>query len=267
LLRELGRSWGLPTVLVTFDPHPRMLLRPESAPPLLSALDDRMQLLAKTGAVDYCVVLPFDRRRSAESADEFVRDTLIGQLGMCSLVVGENFACGRGRTGNIPYLKELGLELGYAVHPVPLRAGSDSPALAHCSSSETRRLIQMGDIGGAAAMLDRPHEVSCTVAAHGVAAYGAAIGPMLELVMPDAICMPPAGRYAGMVRKKGDAGSWLHATLQVREDHGHCARFVHLLAEEEIECKPGDVLACRFLRRLTVPGRNPMTDTVQLSAA
>ena len=80
-LRDQGLALQLPTVLVTFDPHPLATLRPESCPALLSTLDGRMNLLASTGHVDYCLVLKFDRDRSAESADDFVRRTLVEQAG------------------------------------------------------------------------------------------------------------------------------------------------------------------------------------------
>src|SRR5437870_1564042 len=140
-LRDVGRERGLPTVLVTFDPHPRALLRPESTPPLLSSLADRMELLAATDALDYCVVLSFDQRRSEESAEDFVRGTLVARLGMRALVVGENFVCGRGRSGNVATLRALGAGLGFSMHPVALRSAAESQALDPCSSSRTRRLI------------------------------------------------------------------------------------------------------------------------------
>ena len=89
-LRDQGLTLRLPTVLVTFDPHPLATLRPESCPALLSTLEGRMGLLEATGHVDYCLVLKFDGERSAESADDFVRRTLVGMLGMRSLIVGEN---------------------------------------------------------------------------------------------------------------------------------------------------------------------------------
>src|SRR3984885_6085555 len=96
-LRDQGLTLRLPTVLVTFDPHPLATLRPESCPPLLSTLEGRMDFLPCPGDVDYCLVLKFDRQRSAESAEAFVRGTLVEKLGMRSLIVGENFACGSGR--------------------------------------------------------------------------------------------------------------------------------------------------------------------------
>jgi riboflavin kinase/FMN adenylyltransferase len=244
LLRDVARGRGLPTVLVTFDPHPRAVLRPESAPPLLSTLEDRMHLLAKTECVDYCLVLPFDRQRSAEPVEEFVHGTLVERLGIRSLVVGENFACGRGRKGDIARLRALGSEAGFSVLPVPLRADTEPGDAAHCSSTETRRLIQLGEIYSAALLLERPHEMTGTVAATSVS-----VRHVVDVVVPGNLCSPPAGDYAGMVRKKEVSGPWTCATLRVREESGGQAHSMRLYLEQETAIAPGDTIALRFFDR------------------
>ena len=244
-LRDQGSALQLPTVLVTFDPHPLAILRPASCPTLLSTLEGRMNLLASTGHVDYCLVLKFDRERSAESADNFVRRTLVGMLGMRSLVVGENFACGSGRQGTIGYLGNLGDCLGFDVRPVPLRPDPYIENGPHCSSSETRRLIQQGDIAGANAMLDRPHELSGTVLGRSESACR-----VIDVVVPRDMCSPPAGDYAGTVKKQDVAAPWIGAILQVREQHAQIgARTVRLLVEKDTEIAAGDGMTVRFLDR------------------
>jgi riboflavin kinase/FMN adenylyltransferase len=241
-LRDQGSALQIPTVLVTFDPHPLATLRPASCPALLSTLEGRMALLASTGYVDYCVVLKFDRQRSAESADEFVRGTLKGMLGMRSLIVGENFACGSGRQGDIAHLRSLGTLWGFDVCPVPLRPNAYIDAGAHCSSSETRRLIQQGDIAGANAMLDRPHELSATVSGPGKS-----VGRVIDAVVPGDMCSPQIGDYAGTVKKQNTAMPWIGAILQVRAHHLRIgARTVRLLVEQDTEIAPGDVMTVRF---------------------
>ena len=84
---------------VTFDPHPRCVVDPAGCPPLLSSLDDRVELLGRNGA-DRVVVVPFTRELSAWSADRFAA-TLTDSLGMRRLIVGPGFALGRGREGNL----------------------------------------------------------------------------------------------------------------------------------------------------------------------
>jgi riboflavin kinase/FMN adenylyltransferase len=244
-LRQQGVALRLPTVLLTFDPHPRAVLRPASCPALLSTLPGRMRLLAATGDVDYCLVLDFDRRRSSETADEFVARTLVDMLGMRALVVGQNFACGKGRQGDIAYLRGLGARLGFELFPVPLRADGQPDSAVACSSSETRRLIQRGDIAGANAMLDRPHELSGTVSGPDGAARR-----VIELAVPGNLCCPPAGEYAGTVKRRDAAASWIGAVLQVREHDGRDpARTLRLLVEQDAGIACGEALSVRFLGR------------------
>jgi riboflavin kinase/FMN adenylyltransferase len=244
-LRDQGLALQLPTVLVTFDPHPLATLRAESGPALLSTLEGRMSLLAFTAHVDYCLVLRFDRERSAESADDFVRRTLVSRLGMRSLIVGENFACGSGRQGNIEYLRNLGDVLGFDVCPVPLRPNEHIGNGAHCSSSETRRLIQQGDIASANAMLDHPHELSGTVCGPSESARR-----VIDVAVPRDMCSPPVGDYAGTVKRKDVAAPWIGAILQVREQHPQIgARTVRLLVEKDTEIALGDAMIVRFLDR------------------
>lgn len=244
-LRDQGLALQLPTVLVTFDPHPLATLRPKSCPALLSTLEGRMKLLASTGHVDYCLVLRFDRDRSAESADDFVQRTLVSKLRMRSLIVGENFACGSGRQGNIEYLSNLGDCLGFDVRPIPLRPNTYIENGAHCSSSETRRLIQQGDIASANAMLDRPHELCGTVCGPSESACR-----VIDVAVPRDMCSPPVGDYAGTVKKQDVAAPWIRAILQVREQNPQIgAHTVRLLVEKDAEIALGDAMTVRFLDR------------------
>lgn len=242
-LRERGLSLQAPAIVVTFDPHPLATLRPASCPAFISTLEDRISLLASTRHVDYCLVLRFDRERSNETADDFARRTLVNMLGMRSLIVGENFACGSGRQGNIAYLGDLGTGLGFDVHPLPLLRDEYIANGVHCSSTETRRLIQRGDIASANAMLDRPHELSGTAFGSSVAACR-----VTDIVVPGAMCSPPAGDYAGTVKKQDVEGPWTAAILQVQEQHPQVgARRVRLLVENDIDIAPGDAVSVRFL--------------------
>lgn len=239
-LAERGRALALPTVVVTFDPHPRAVLRPDAAPALLSTLDDRLALLAATGCVDHCLVLPFDGARSRELAEQFVAGLLVAQLGMRALVVGANFACGRGRAGDIALLAQLGRLHGYATHPVALHGGGESDCLPPCSSTRTRQLIHAGELAQAAAMLDRPHELT------GVAGAGP------ELRLAAGMCVPPDGDYAGVVRPGHGATPWRSALLRVRGDAGGCRVGVHAARMPRAEA--GTQWRVRFIER-AVPGR------------
>jgi riboflavin kinase/FMN adenylyltransferase len=243
-LRTTGRRLRAPTVVVTFDPHPRAVLRPHAAPAMLVSLEHRIELLALCGAVDHCLVLPFDRRASEEPAHEFVKRTLVERLRMRALVVGDNFRCGHGRTGDIALLRTLGSELGFTVHPVALRALRESTAQPPCSSSEMRRLVESGDMASASAGLARPHEMTGTVS-HGARPAGRAI----EVTLAHGMCTPAPADYRGAVRRTHAASSpWIPALLQVRHDGG-TPRIVRLLTTDDVTVSHGDVLALRFLER------------------
>jgi len=245
-LRANGRRLGLPTVVVTFDPHPRAVLRPQCAPAMLASLEDRIELLTLTGGADHCLVLSFDRRASEESAHDFVRHTLVERLRMRALVVGDNFRCGHGRAGDIALLRTLGTELAFSVHPVALRSGSDSLAQPPCSSTEMRRLIQNGDIAAASAGLARPHEMT------GVVSHLAErAARVIEVTLPHGMCTPAADDYSGAVRNKHIASAWIPALLQVRHESGLRPKTVRLVASHDVPVVHGDVLALRFLERVS----------------
>ncbi|HVL06915.1 MAG TPA: bifunctional riboflavin kinase/FAD synthetase [Acidimicrobiales bacterium] len=186
-LRRLAADGGLETVVLTFDRHPASVVRPESAPLLLTDLDQKLEVLAATG-VDHAVVLRFDEARSQEEPEDFVREVLAGQLGARVVVVGEDFHFGRRRRGNVELLREMGGALGFEVAHVPL--------LPATSSTEVRRRVAAGDVAGAGLLLGRPHEV------RGVVEKGDQRGrelgyPTANVAVPADILLPAPGIYAG----------------------------------------------------------------------
>ncbi len=146
-VRRLADALGLPTVLVTFDRHPAAVVRPESAPKLLTDLDQKLEVLAATGHVDYAVVLTFDERRAAQEAPEFVEELLGGLLRARLVVVGQDFHFGRGRRGTVELLREMGSAFGFEVVGLPLVgvAGVEGPV----SSTAVRRRLAEGDVAAA----------------------------------------------------------------------------------------------------------------------
>jgi riboflavin kinase / FMN adenylyltransferase len=199
LLSELTRradASGLSTAVVTFDRHPATVVRPESAPPLLTDLDHKLELLAACG-IDRTLVVPFDRARSDESAEDFVREILVGNLGARLVVVGRDFHFGHERRGNVELLAELGAELGFEVVGVAIEAqGGDA-----VSSTRIRRLLAEGDVAGAAELLGRPHEVRGPVV-HGDGRGAKELGfPTANLDVPRAMALPGDGIYAGWYQR------------------------------------------------------------------
>ncbi|MEV7188694.1 bifunctional riboflavin kinase/FAD synthetase [Kitasatospora sp. NPDC093102] len=192
---ERARELGLPSVVVTFDPHPREVIRPGSHPPLLAPHPRRAELIAELG-VDAVLVLPFTTEFSQESPETFVRQVLVDALRARVVIEGPNFRFGHRAAGDVALLGELGRADDFEVEVVDLQvcgtAGDGEPF----SSSLTRRLVQTGDMAGANEVLGRPHRVE------GVVVRGAQRGRELgyptanvETVPHSAI--PADGVYAG----------------------------------------------------------------------
>jgi riboflavin kinase / FMN adenylyltransferase len=197
-LQTLAAERGLQNAVVTFDRHPATVVRPESAPPVLTDLDQKLELLADSG-VDLTLVVPFDLARADESAEDFVSEVLVGALGSRLVVVGEDFHFGHGRKGNVDLLRELGSVQGFDVEGVRL-AGDRQEAI---SSTRIRRLVAAGDVAGAAALLGRPHQVRGVVV-HRDGRGRAELGfPTANVAVPAEIALPGLGIYAGRYARPG----------------------------------------------------------------
>lgn len=194
LVHELAAARGLESAVVTFDRHPAEVVRPESAPQLLTTLDQKLELLAGTGHVDHAVVLRFDEARSRETAEEFVHEVLDQLLGARVVVVGADFHFGYRRMGNVALLEAMGARLGFEVIGLGLVAAA--PGEQPFSSTRVRALVHAGDVAGAAALLGRPHAVRGIVE-HGDA-RGRTLGfPTANVAVPERTCLPSDGVYAG----------------------------------------------------------------------
>lgn len=200
LLRELADARGLDAALVTFHRHPMQVVRPESAPKLLTTLPQKLELLESTGLLDVCRVLRFDDTRRHESAEDFVTEVLVGELGARIVVVGADFHFGYGRSGDVSLLERMGADLGFEVVGLGLvspasemSADADSEPY---SSTQVRQLLAMGDVEAAARRLGRHHEVRGTVVEGDK--RGRDLGfPTANIAVPDEIAMPADGIYAG----------------------------------------------------------------------
>ncbi len=218
-VRRRAEARGLRSAVITFDRHPAMVVRPESAPRLLTDLDQKLELLESTG-VDVVLVVRFDEARAAESAEDFVRDVIVGCLAAEDVVVGEDFHFGHRRAGTVGLLRRMGEELGFAVEGLGLRsardvdvdvatadaagdaAGSDAPD-EKVSSTAIRAALVEGDLPRATAFLGRPHEVRGLVTPGDK--RGRELGfPTANVAVPGEILLPQDGIYAGwLVREDG----------------------------------------------------------------
>jgi riboflavin kinase/FMN adenylyltransferase len=184
---------GAESAVVTFDKHPAMVVRPESAPRLLTDLETKLELLASTG-IDRAVVLTFDEARSQETAEDFVQTVLVDGLNARAVVVGHDFHFGHGRGGNVGLLARMGGELNFDVLGVHLY--DDGHGGEPVSSTRIRAELAAGQVDRAAALLGRWHAVRGTVATGD--AKGRELGyPTANLTVPSEILLPADGIYAG----------------------------------------------------------------------
>ena len=145
---------GSPSAVYTFEPHPLKVVAPHKSPPLLLDMEDKKRLIASFG-IDYLILARFTKEFASTHPGEFVEDVLHKKLSVREVWVGHDYAFGRGKTGTVEYLKELGRVFGFRVNVVPAckRGG------LVVSSSRVRDLIARGDVKGAALLLGRPYSI------------------------------------------------------------------------------------------------------------
>lgn len=191
--RRTADDLGAALALVTFDPHPASVLRPETAPAILTSLDQKLELLEAAG-VDTTVVITFDRAQAEQTAEGFVKDVLVGCLRAQSVTVGADFHFGRRREGNVDVLTAWGDELGFAVRGIEQVARPDGVS-EPISSTAVRRALAGGDVRTVAELLGRLHQVRGTVVEGDK--RGRTIGfPTANVAVPPHIALPADAVYA-----------------------------------------------------------------------
>ncbi|PWJ56461.1 FMN adenylyltransferase /riboflavin kinase [Quadrisphaera granulorum] len=202
-----ARALDAQAVAVTFDPHPLAVLSPEHAPPLLTTLRRKLELLEQTG-LDAVLVLPFTPELASWTPERFVADVLVGALGARVVCAGRDARFGRAGAGSLDTLRELGGQHGFdtvALEDVHGDGqGDDDDGERRWSSSWVRELLAEGQAGAAAVQLGRPHRVE------GVVVHGDHRGR--ELGYPTAnlgeveVVIPADGVYAGWLVRLDLAG-------------------------------------------------------------
>lgn len=155
--QDAAAARGIKTGVITFDPHPATVLRPESAPSLITDLEQKLDLLAACG-VDTTVVVPFDVARAQETAEQFVARIVVRRMNASAVVVGSDFHFGKDRTGNVDLLTKLGEEHGFDVEGIQLLSQTNTTTET-VSSTAIRLALVSGEVTAAARMLGRNHEI------------------------------------------------------------------------------------------------------------
>ena len=171
LLQNEARQRGVPSCVMTFEPHPRdffagQLNKPEMAPTRIATLRDKLAELQACG-IAQCVVLPFNQSLAALSPDDFVQQMLVQGLGARYVLVGDDFCYGAKRAGDYASLSRSGRELGFEVarmnsYEISEPPSADKPGVngVRVSSSAVRQALAVGDMRQAALLLGRPYALS-----------------------------------------------------------------------------------------------------------
>jgi riboflavin kinase/FMN adenylyltransferase len=256
-MAERARTLGGKSVVVTFEPHPLRILRPDAAPKLLTPLPAKLALLEQTG-VDAVLVLPFTRDLSMMSAEDFAREVLVRLLQAREVHEGYNFHFGHKAQGNVETLADLGRQCGFQarIFPEHLLRGH------HVSSSEIRKLIVQGNVSRARALLGRPFSI------YSNPGRGRGYGhrytvPTVNLARYDEL-VPADGVYITWLRMNGDC---FEAVTNVgnRPTFGPASFAIesHILNFHPIELLPDTPLELSFLKRLRPEIKFPSVDALR----
>lgn len=189
ILKQEAAERGLIPGVITFSPHPAAVVRPEHAPPLLTSVEERLELLRAAG-VPLVVLLTFTQELSRLNPEEFVR-LLTSYLRMQGMILGPDFSLGRDRAGTVAALEALGVRLGFTVEGAPPHTIAGEVV----SSTAIRAALERGDVETAARMLGR--RFSLTGSITSTSRRGASLGfPTANLEVPQGRALPRNGVYA-----------------------------------------------------------------------
>jgi riboflavin kinase / FMN adenylyltransferase len=240
---ERARVVGAVPTVITFDPHPRAVLHPESAPPLLQTFDQKIEAFGVLG-LEQTIVIRFNKAFAQLRAEDFLRDVVCERLHAREVYLGRGFAFGHDREGNIDLLRKIGDEQGFHAEEVPevqLRG-------QRISSSRIRGLLAEGHVNLARRMLGRPYGVEGRVVRGQE--RGRTLGFPTANLRPQNRVIPRRGVYVTATLIEG---AWRRSITNV----GTRPTFEHE-AEPSVETYVldwsgdlyGDVLRVRFLHRL-----------------
>jgi riboflavin kinase/FMN adenylyltransferase len=185
---ERARAIGAVPTVITFDPHPRAVLHPESAPPLLQTFDQKIEAFSVLG-IEQTIIVRFTRDFAQLEAEDFLRDVVRDRLQAVEVYLGRGFAFGRNREGNIELLRKVSEQLGFGADEVPevcLRG-------QRISSSKIRGLLAEGRVNLARRMLGRPYGVEGRVVRG--AERGRSLGFPTANLRPENRVIPRGGVY------------------------------------------------------------------------
>lgn len=256
-MAERARAFGGKAVVVTFDPHPLRILRPDVAPKLLTPLPTKLALLERTH-VDAVLALPFTRDLSMMSAEDFARQILAGGLHAREVHEGYNFHFGHKAQGNVDTLADLGRQCGFEARIFPEQTLRGH----HVSSSEIRKLVAEGNVSRARALLGRPFSIFSNPGRGRGYGHKYTV-PTVNLARYDEL-VPADGVYITWLRIADECFDAV-TNIGNRPTFGADSFAIesHLLNFHPIELQPETPLELIFLKRLRPEIKFPSVDALR----
>src|SRR6266699_123294 len=257
---ERARAVGAVPTVITFEPHPREVLHPESAPPLLQTFDQKIEALGVLG-IEQTIVIHFDKSFAQIRAQDFLRDAVVDRLHAKEVYLGCGFAFGHDREGNIDLLRSVSQSLGFFADEVPevrLRG-------RRVSSSRIRELLQHGRVNLARRMLGRPYGVEGRVTRG--AERGVTLGFPTANLRPQNRVIPLNGVYITATLIEGQ---WRRSVTNIgtRPTVGdETTTSVESFVLDWSGDLYGDVVRVRFLRRLRAEQKFDSIDELKTQIA
>lgn len=200
---KAGRSRRVPTVLMTFDPHPMEVVFPGNHPARLTTLARRAELVEEAG-IDVFLVMPFTTDFMKLTPERYIHELLVEHLHVVEVVVGANFTFGKKAAGNVDLLRRAGERFGFAVEAMSLLAEHHDSETVTFSSTYVRSCVDAGDVVAAAEALGRPHRVEGVVVRGD--GRGTQLGfPTANVAPPMYSAIPADGVYAAWFTVLGHA--------------------------------------------------------------
>jgi len=189
-VKDRARAINGQSVVMTFEPHPVKVTRPGKGLSIITPIKQKLRLIADAG-IDVILCLPFDRQFSSISAHDFVKDILLGTIGIKEIVVGYDYSFGNKRQGDIGLLKKMGDEMGFKVHTIgPIHLNK-----VLVSSTSIRNFIKEGDLDHARILLGRDYQITGKVTS-GAGRGGKVLGFPTANLIPGEELIPKKGVYA-----------------------------------------------------------------------
>ncbi len=242
-VKERAKAIDGQSVVMTFDPHPIKVMKPGNGPPLITPIEQKLELISNAG-IDVILCLSFTLEFASISAEAYVQDILVDKVGVKEIVVGYDYTFGRRRQGNVTLLREMGKKLGFRVHlmdPVHLDD-------AVVSSTSIRQLVQEGNLSDAKKFLGRDYQI-CGTVIKGKDRGGRLLGfPTANLKSVDEL-IPKRGVYA--VTVVVNDRTWLGVTnIGYNPTFGDDALTVETHLLDFSEDIVGKTIKIRFVERL-----------------